>query len=287
MQNVFLKMSVFAVVVAGASLAGGADAQAADKCERLVANINWCNSYPPNECPTFDQLTFTQQRNYWNKNLVPIGGKAAVVEACRRYFENHNEAGSVDAVLLPSGGWETGGQCTLNGAPSVLISLWSGSREPQCELTLNADNPYHELATASSYARGTQFKSRASIIQKNKDNHSPSPFNQKVRSDVPDLDLFEILSHSTSLPDPEDDIYNGVPTLPVPNRAQDRIDYANIDHIIPRVDIFGCECGTNSPLNAAVISRVVNIDMSNNMNHAERIEILRRFTNYNAIFGPP
>lgn len=62
---------------------------------------------------------------------------------------------------------------------------------------------------------------------------------------------------------------------------------ANIDHIIPRKDVSGCGCGTNSPKNAIVISRLLNNEMSNDVEHPLRIQILGQFTNYSAVFGAP
>lgn len=53
---------------------------------------------------------------------------------------------------------------------------------------------------------------------------------------------------------------------------------AEVDHIIPRVDIRGCGCGQNSYANALVISRGLNNDMKNYCDNPDRVEILDEFT---------
>jgi uncharacterized protein (TIGR03382 family) len=50
-----------------------------------------------------------------------------------------------------------------------------------------------------------------------------------------------------------------------------------IDHIIPRIDIHGCKCGTNGYNNAAAISTTLNNKMSNNMRDPDRIKMLQAF----------
>jgi hypothetical protein len=52
----------------------------------------------------------------------------------------------------------------------------------------------------------------------------------------------------------------------------------NIDHIIPRKDIYGCDCGPNSYANAQVISAKLNIKMSNDSQDPDRVKILERYT---------
>lgn len=51
-----------------------------------------------------------------------------------------------------------------------------------------------------------------------------------------------------------------------------------IDHIIPRIDKYGCGCGPNSPANALVISARLNGEMSNNTEHWARYELLQEHT---------
>ena len=64
-----------------------------------------------------------------------------------------------------------------------------------------------------------------------------------------------------------------------------------IDHMIPRFDIKGCPCGTNSPANALVVSGRINGQMSNLADHEARRAILKEWTNYfdlypGALVGP-
>lgn len=53
--------------------------------------------------------------------------------------------------------------------------------------------------------------------------------------------------------------------------------YSNIDHIVPRKDKFGCDCGTNSLDNALVISAGLNVKMSNNCEDENRVKILNKW----------
>lgn len=53
---------------------------------------------------------------------------------------------------------------------------------------------------------------------------------------------------------------------------------ANVDHIVPRKDIYGCDCGNNSYANALVISWDLNNEMSNQCDHPDRQAILNKYT---------
>ncbi len=51
-----------------------------------------------------------------------------------------------------------------------------------------------------------------------------------------------------------------------------------IDHIIPRVDLYGCACGPNSKANALFESAKLNGEMSNNSQHPTRVYLLDKWT---------
>lgn len=51
-----------------------------------------------------------------------------------------------------------------------------------------------------------------------------------------------------------------------------------VDHIIPRTDIYGCACGPNSISNALLISKKLNIELSNNSQHPKRQFLLDTWT---------
>lgn len=53
--------------------------------------------------------------------------------------------------------------------------------------------------------------------------------------------------------------------------------HAQVDHIVPRKDFKGCDCGSNSLANALVISAGLNNSMSNNCEDPNRIKILNEF----------
>lgn len=62
------------------------------------------------------------------------------------------------------------------------------------------------------------------------------------------------------------------------NAAHRRWPYGpQIDHIIPRVDKYGCDCGSNSSNNAQVISAKLNNELSNNCSDPRRIEIIEHY----------
>jgi hypothetical protein len=81
--------------------------------------------------------------------------------------------------------------------------------------------------------------------------------------------------------DPDDPIVLHPPIQIIPPGA------VQIDHIIPRVDIQGCECGTNGIENTLVISAGLNGQTSNLIEHDARQAILHRWTNYTPDTPPP
>lgn len=50
-----------------------------------------------------------------------------------------------------------------------------------------------------------------------------------------------------------------------------------VDHIVPRKDINGCDCGSNSFKNALLISAKLNNDLSNNCTDPKRISIMNKY----------
>jgi uncharacterized protein (TIGR03382 family) len=79
---------------------------------------------------------------------------------------------------------------------------------------------------------------------------------------------------NTPLSYPEDDpSFSPDPTIPI-GPLEDKDKRAEVDHLIPRKDIRGCPCGTNSPENALVISGKLNRKMSNRPDDPDRIKLL-------------
>lgn len=50
-----------------------------------------------------------------------------------------------------------------------------------------------------------------------------------------------------------------------------------IDHLVPRKDVYGCGCGTNSPRNAGLVSAGLNNKMSNDPSNPVRQALLGKF----------
>ena len=301
------RVAAIAVAAGGASLGGVADADA-QQCMRWNAGVDHCLIFfgqeyvdNPNVCPPLDELSFEDQGYYWTAwNLVKAGAAgasdvAAEARACAKHWESRGYSG--DPVL-------EGGNCSMDcdGAsaydglplcgPGERIGPWGGlsfgvvQREPECEQLQLIGTPYASLASGS-YGRGRQFADKTAIINKNRLPHGFG-IPRSVTSDMgPPIDIWTTLNYRQDLAIDDDDLLPSPFLILPPPRPQDNDRYANIDHIIPRVDKRGCECGTNSPANALVISRVLNMGMSNNVKDEDRIAILRRYTNYNVIFGGP
>jgi len=62
--------------------------------------------------------------------------------------------------------------------------------------------------------------------------------------------------------------------------AQQAATTLHIDHIIPRIDIQGCPCGTNDIANTFVLSGNANSQSSNLVEHPYRQAILHQYTDY-------
>ncbi len=60
--------------------------------------------------------------------------------------------------------------------------------------------------------------------------------------------------------------------------AEDESCRPQVDHIIPRVDIKGCECGPNSVANAAVISGKLNEANSNYCDTESKLAMFDEWT---------
>ena len=59
-----------------------------------------------------------------------------------------------------------------------------------------------------------------------------------------------------------------------------------VDHLVPRVDRYGCGCGTNAPSNALLISRALNNSLSNNPANVDRVAVLAYFAEATARVAP-
>lgn len=67
-------------------------------------------------------------------------------------------------------------------------------------------------------------------------------------------------------------------TNPKPQRVKYVPQLAEIDHVIPAKDSHGCGCGNSRGGNALVISSRLNGDMSNNVRHPVRRQLLEEYT---------
>jgi hypothetical protein len=156
------------------------------------------------------------------------------------------------------------------GVSSVMLE--DVTREPECELT--PKGPYESLGTKG--ARGGSFSdaNRRAIYDRNTTQHrgllrsdaGPAASQQTGIGDVDQLSLSRWY-YPPYNDDAEIDEPYQLPTTLTTS--------AQVDHIIPRIDIHGCACGTNAPSNAAVISGQLNRKMSNNLRDPDRIKMLQ------------
>jgi hypothetical protein len=161
----------------------------------------------------------------------------------------------------------------LDGTEATIAHSWVErdeiAREAMCELTPNG--PYANLGTM-----GVDGGSFTTSMRNNIKNQNIAQLTA-LRSDIgparpPTLvaDETDVLSAIVAIVWNWDN-YLIIPYIWAPNAP-------NVDHIIPRKDIYGCDCGPNSYANAQVISWRLNNRMSNNSQDPDRAAILERYT---------
>lgn len=229
-----------------------------------------------------ERMTAAQKRLYWRTTLMKE--ESSPLSVCKRYYKYFDAAGDDGTVevagVLPDGSLV----CDRTSAGnSTIISLETRQREPQCNLVPKGPYARVPLPTGSpAPGPGLDFSADKVLGQNShKDRIRLTNLDDNdgvLRSDVRWESLFPLAwNHKDGYP--EDDNF----TPPVIPSRYDHVDpwagdYVNVDHIIPRVDIYGCPCGTNDSANALVISRGLNNKMSNDMYDPDRIAILQKWT---------
>lgn len=156
-------------------------------------------------------------------------------------------------------------------------------REPECDLVPQGpytnDNPMFPRppvrpVPGGKFIETLQKKQRRWITDENDRKHGGS-LSDASSSATPNTGIGDnaatwvtrqVFPHYEDDPEFQEDLEWAAPTAPM-----------QIDHIIPRIDIHGCACGTNGYNNAAVITGPLNNKMSNNMRDPDRIKMLQAF----------
>lgn len=299
-------VAIVAACLAFTATAGSARAQ---ECVKLHNALNACDVMQGNSGCTSTgggtpvNPTWGQMRAY-NIHRYVEPGAGAVYKACEQYFrmvksppdwkgymtKNGNLEVTVDADGLggmchidinnscadPGAYGETSANCFSTyerRVAATLIYSTNVTREPQCSRTPNG--PYKDYPGGPSVVGG-QFSStqRETARQLNRDSNVWGWLVSDAWDDpVNATDEFSALVHNSTLfhsvDDPDGFLFYSDPNYD---------GYAHGDHIIPRIDISGCKCGDNSYANLAIISRELNIRMSNDMNHPDRIKMMQAYT---------
>ena len=274
--------TVFAVAIASGIILPTPQLAEA-QCMKWRAFLSTCDVWPgtPN-CSSMSTFRWTQQRYYYSLRFTD-----SAQTACENSYYNHEYyTGPIKARILPE--FPDFAECwidydgdnvvTLPTAQNpispdgyqVQIPYTSVMREPECELVPNGKYANSVMGPATPTAGGSFSESiRNAILDENLAN---SPEWNEHLSDAPADPIQSPRSSRQTFPPYEDDPDADSPYKPTWAEG------AQIDHIIPRKDIHGCPCGTNSPANAAVISAKHNNAMSNQMSHPGRQQLLLAYT---------
>lgn len=218
------------------------------------------------------------------------GGVAQVTKACKKYVQYNPTGQALYSQYLPdnirgvlTNSTDGTGRCEYKQG-----SQWTSFREiglsqpfekePECDLT--PLGPYQALEAQFPPPSPRQPGSSFSSTQKTKLKAANT-----ARWGVLDSDYTRVILGRTgglyyqdtffqTEDDPENEEYPIPPTISSAVWGQ----WANVDHIIPRIDVHGCKCGTNSYANAAIISASLNVGMGNNMTDTRRRRILCEWT---------
>lgn len=239
------------------------------QCQKWDSDIDVCDMYPTS-APCVDggpQLSFAQERAYWNKVY-----RDDPVDACKLSWSYHPTAKNFPKKALPIDAVSYG--CYVNwfnmgysSTPDNIITLEDVTREPCCELTPNG--PYKSMGMTGT--DGGDFNGKRDNIRMSNLRYNRGVLRSDVgpaRPPVVVLTEYDNLYLNDTIFAWEDDM--AIPYISGPQLA-------NVDHIIPRKDIYGCDCGNNSYANALVISWDLNNEMSNQCDHPDRQAILNKY----------
>jgi hypothetical protein len=285
-----LRVSILLVATLGASSAF------AETCARS-GTLPWknglsvCDIYPEQCLSNPPPLSPGQERYWISQTISWLGGlgtgSPGAQEACEKYIKRTRYKGTTPKLYFP-GRSQDYAICYIDldnnntysgGAEAVggSVSIQTFERETMCERT--PKGPYKDVMPAVLGVDGASFSDaqRAAFRTENNQTLCGSVPNM-IRSDAgparpPQLVPYE-LDYLTW-----GNIYLWSWTeetfIPLIGNAWSA---PNVDHIIPRRDKFGCDCGPDSNANALIVSWELNVGMSNFSQDARRLAILERYS---------
>ncbi len=246
----------------------------AQQCERWLAGVSHCDVNPDTCVSGGPAMTFGRWRYYHWKNLTDTPQKACE----NRYFYSEYKGYPVQAHMLAPDFYacwvDTNKNNVIDASEQVThstVETTNVQREPMCERTPNG--PYKNIRGPLGVDGGTfsttqrdAFKARnLQLFGTLRSDAGPARPPTAVSTEIDFLTWGNIYLWSHS-----DDMF-----IPLIGNAWSQ---PNVDHIIPRKDIHGCECGPNSNANALIVSWELNVGMSNNAEDARRQALLERWT---------
>lgn len=278
---------------------GGREALAS--CEKWVAALDQCDILPSTcqfsngvcqsgTCTPLAQLTFAQRRAYYQ-----VLYSDTPKDACDKWKAKRHPTVGGTATFAVSAGNPAFATCGISGTGTSYGSTTTREpivRESCCEE--NVVGPHASVVSDVWYAwysneptpramapeDGMEFSDGFGVI--NGVSYKAHRVRVKERNQLRGMPPFNVL-----LPAWMSDLYKpGKEAL----RSLEPAECGGIlsgdangpcapqvDHIIPRKDVFGCDCGPNSYRNALLISRSLNSEMSDNCAHPKRQAILNFF----------
>lgn len=285
-------------------------------CRRVNNSLDLCDTSPSapgcegqpasrrRPMPTWKQ--WLEFYRWLYSEAPPVGASAAqtkpyLLAGCVKYFAKTKDLyegydGAIDVwvdpnfpetgICLADAGWDDENDTDETPTDYVqdVVVETNITKDDCCSRTPRG--PYEGLKGGGSTEGGTfsdTLKMNAVSFNQSLPHHNGVIWSDAAAwRDIPDqhlpprpagtgADFYRDLSYRAGLLAMDDDDPNARLKGKYPPHA------AELDHIIPRVDSKGCECGTNSAANAALISRQLNGKMSNSCLNSERERMLERW----------
>jgi hypothetical protein len=257
-------------------------AQARGECKKWNTEISICDT-SPSLCTSggtqTSDATFGQTRYYFNYLYVDYDDRQKACDYAYRWTVYRDVLKVPIAIDDPINPTMLGCRVDVDDSGMIerdeaynhtVLDLEFVTREPMCDLVPNG--PYSQFGTTGTPGGHFSTAQRETARQQNVLELG------SLRSDIgparpPTLDPLEynlLNFRGDYIFGYDDDIF-----IPLIGGVQDGV---NADHIIPRKDIHGCDCGPNSMSNMILVSWKTNISMSNNSADPRRQEILARYT---------
>jgi hypothetical protein len=227
---------------------------------------------------------FSKQRLYYSRLFKDSPQDACNIWALRvspsstaftKAMRQRNEAIQIDSSTFECNfDCDGDGMLTANDRSACaslnprLATALVQDTDPICDRMSDVQGPYANQASGS-YVRGAEFTDSQKTAIKNADQARDSQ--GRLTSDAYYVNVGTLLHADTLFLDPTAGSSNSV----------------QIDHLVPRKDVFGCGCGTNSPRNAGAVSAQLNNSMSNDPNNATRLALLCKYAPNPAFCPPP